>query len=200
MSDRNGWETRYGAGGDERQPSTFLVEHTHRLPPGRALDLACGTGRHALYLARHGWRVEAIDFARAGLQRLLTAARRQALPIEVVQADLEQFPLPTNSHDLIVNVRYLQRSLFAPIVASLRHGGVLLFETFIRDQTTLGHPRNPAFLLDRGELPRAFSSLALVASEEGRFETESGPAFLARLLARKRDPANLGSATDCVEF
>lgn len=186
MSDRQHWESRYAAAADgTRAPSSFLVAQRHRLPRGRALDLACGDGRNALALARHGWRVEAIDFAHAGLARLLALARREEMSLDVLAADLEQFPLPTDRYDVVVNCRYLQRSLCGAITASLRSGGMVVFETFIRDQATLGHPRNPAFLLERGELSSLFRELAIVEHEEGRFETESGPAFLARLVARK---------------
>ena len=67
----------------------------------------------------------------------------------------------------------------------MRRGGAVVFETFIRDQQQLGHPRNPAFLLERGELAVHFSDFEQLSYEEGRVETESGPAFLARMLARR---------------
>lgn len=187
MSDRREWESRYRERREDalRPPSSFLVEHLHHLPRGLGLDIASGDGRHALYLARHGWRVEAIDLAHAGLARLLAMARRDALPLQVVQADLENFRLPRQRYDLVVNVRYLQRSLFPALKASLRRGGAVVFETFIRDQQRLGHPKNPAFLLERGELAAQFDDFEVLACEEGRFDTESGPAFLARLLARR---------------
>lgn len=188
MSGRDDWESRYRAAADDgiRPPSCFVVDVVPLLPPGRALDVACGDGRHALYLARHGWTVEAIDFAHAGLVRLLAIARRDGLRVNAVQADLEQFPLPRARYDLVVNVRYLQRSLFGALKDSLRPGGTVVFETFIRDQQQLGHPRNPAFLLERGELATLFSDFEIIRYEEGRFEAESGAAFLARLLARRR--------------
>ena len=156
-----------------------------QLPRGRALDLACGAGRHALYLARRGWIVDAIDFARAGLAAADRQRAARPAAVHAVQADLEQFPLPRDRYDVVVNVRYLQRSLFAALKASVRRGGVVVFETFIRDQQQLGHPRNPAFLLERGELARSSTISRLLVYDEGRFETESGPAFLARMLARR---------------
>jgi tellurite methyltransferase len=187
MSDRQEWESRYRQRQDDgiRPPSSFLVEHLHRLPAGRALDIATGDGRHALYLARHGWRVEAIDFAHTASARVQMLARRDALPVGVVQADLDNFRLPRERYDVVVNVRYLQRSLFPALKACVRRGGAVVFETFIRDQQQLGHPRNPAFLLERGELAAQFEDFEVLACEEGRFETETGPAFLARLLARR---------------
>jgi SAM-dependent methyltransferase len=187
MAERSDWESRYGGRADDgiRPPSRFLVMQRERLPPGRALDVACGDGRNALYLARHGWTVDAIDFAHAGLARLLAVARRDALRVNAVQGDLEQFPLPRDRYDVAVNVRYLQRSLIDALKASVRRGGMVVFETFIRDQQQLGHPSNPAFLLERGELAERFADFEVLAYDEGRFATESEPAFLARLLARR---------------
>jgi len=187
MSSRGEWETRYGARTEDaiRAPSQFLVEQMRRLPPGRALDVACGDGRHALHLARHGWTVEAIDFAHAGLARLLGIAGHERVPIAALQADLEHYPLPRERYDVVVNIRFLQRTLFNPLKTALRRGGVLVFETFIVDQRQLGHPRNPAFLLDRGELRSRFDDFAILSYDEGRRETESGPAFLARMLAQR---------------
>jgi len=188
MADRGAWESRYAERGEDaaQPPSRFLVEQLDRVPHGRALDVACGAGRHALYLARRGWQVDCIDFSYAALTRLLTAARNDHLAIHPLAADLEQYPLPRERYALVVNVRYLQRNLLPALKSAMHPGGMLLFETFIRDQQQLGHPKNPAFLLERGELAAACADLDIVHYDEGRFETESGAAFLARMLARRR--------------
>jgi hypothetical protein len=119
------------------------------------------------------------------LARLLATARRDGLRVDAVQADLEQWTLPAGRYDVVVNVRYLQRSLFDALKAAPRRGGMVVFETFTRDQQQLGHPRNPAFLLERGELAARFADFEIVSYGEGRCETETGPAFLARMLARR---------------
>lgn len=188
MSGRAEWESRYDGlkAGALRPASRFIAEIAPLLRPGLALEVACGDGRNALHLAQRGWRVEVIDFAHGSLAKLLAAARREHLAVGAVQADLEEFPLPRGRYDMVVNVRYLQRDLFPALKDSVRPGGVVAFETFIRDQQQLGHPRNPAFLLERGELAERFADFDLVKFEEGRFETESGAAFLARALARRR--------------
>jgi SAM-dependent methyltransferase len=187
MSDRRTWESRYGEppAEGERPPSHFLAEHLTRLPRGRALDVACGDGRHALYLARRGWRVDAVDFSHAALVRLLAAARREGLVVHAIQADLEDCALRLRGYDVVLNVRYLQRTLIDALKGGVRSGGAIVFETFIRDQQQLGHPRNPRFLLERGELAARFADFEILAHEEGRCATESGDAFLARLLARR---------------
>jgi 2-polyprenyl-3-methyl-5-hydroxy-6-metoxy-1,4-benzoquinol methylase len=187
VTDRTRWEARYAAraGAPTAEPSRFLIEHRHLLPPGRALDVACGDGRHSLWLARQGFAVDAIDIARAGLSRLAAAARREGLAVSPIQADLEDFPLPASRYTVVVNIRYLQRSLFDALRNAVRPGGVIVFETFLREQARQGHPRNPAFLLEPGELRAQFAEFIPLVDQEGCLETEAGPAFLARLIARR---------------
>lgn len=186
-SGRRKWEDRYQdrTSDPTALASSFLRKHLQELPRGRALDIACGEGRHALLLARHGFAVEAVDFAGPALRRLQARARHEGLDVLLVQADLEHFPLPQDRYALVVNVRYLQRSLWPAIRHSLRAGGIVVYETFLVDQRNFGHPRNPSFLLDHGELRRGFSTLEISHYEEGLFETESGQAFLARMIARR---------------
>lgn len=192
MSDRATWETRYAGRTATGAPSALLTDHRAALPTGgRALDVACGDGRHALWMARQGFVVEAIDIALAALQRLAAVAHAERLPVQVIQADLEHFALPTDRYALVVNVRYLQRSLLPALRRAVRPGGMIAFETFLRDQARLGHPRNPDFLLEPGELRAAFAGWTVRVDEEGRFETPAGPAYLARLLAARPDDAPL---------
>ncbi len=183
---RSHWEDRYSAP-DRRigSPSEFFEAVVPAHGDGRALDLACGDGRHALALARRGYAVDAVDLAHAGLVRLRDRARREGLRIDAIQADLESYPLPERRYDIIVKTFYLQRDLFAAIKRALVPGGIAVIETFLVDQREIGHPRNPAFLLDRGELGRAFSDFEILESHEGLFETGRERAYLARLAARK---------------
>lgn len=187
MSDRDTWEARYAAraGTPLRPPSALLVRCRDLLPPGRALDLACGDGRNALYLAAAGWKVDAIDRSHAALHCLLAHARAANVRVQAVQADLTQFPLPVARYAVVVNVRYLDRARLPAIATSLAPGGVLVFETFLREQARIGHPRNPAFLLEPGELAARFRDLHIELYEEGLCETEDEPAYLARLVARR---------------
>ena len=115
-----------------------------------------------------------------------TAARAEGLDLRVVQADLESFPLPRSCYDVVITIRYLQRSLFEPMQQAVKPGGVILFETFLIDQQAVGHPRNPAFLLQHGELRAAFSSCDILTYEEGLFHSASQSAYLARMVARRR--------------
>lgn len=190
MSERAKWDARYGTRLEAAAPapSPFLTAHRALLPAGRALDVAAGDGRHALWLARQGFAVDAIDLSHAGLVRLRAAARREQLEIDAVQADLEEYPLPTHRYAAVVNTRYLQRSLFAALRCSVRPGGVVAFETFLREQARIGHPRNPAFLLEPGELRDAFAGFEILVDEEGCFTADGAPEYLARVIAR-RPPA-----------
>ena len=185
--DRNRWEARYSAHTNDRTeaPSRFLQDHIDMIPRGPALDLACGAGRHAVYLAAHGFAVDAIDIARAGLQRAQRTARLQRLPIRFVQADLDYFSLAPEHYALTVGIRFLNRALWPALKRCTRPLGMVLFETFTIDQATIGHPTNPAYLLAPDELRRAFADFEVLAYDEGRFETETGAAYLAHRLARR---------------
>jgi tellurite methyltransferase len=184
-SERKRWEERYAAGGTRGDsPSDFLVAHA-ALVQGRVLDVAAGAGRNALFLARRGLRVDAFDIALAGLQIAQSAARAEGLAVRLVQADLESLALPRGCYDAAINIRYLQRSLFEPLRAAVKVGGIILFETFLIDQQALGHCRNPAFLLQRGELRAAFSACEILVYEEGLFPDAAPPAYLARMIARR---------------
>jgi tellurite methyltransferase len=183
--DRDRWEGRYADGdAGHDPPSNFLVAHAALLH-GRALDVAAGAGRNALFLARRGLHVDAIDHALAGLRRAQAAARAEGLDLRALQADLETFPLPRDCYDVAINIRYLQRSLFGPLQRAVKPGGMILCETFLIDQQTFGHPRNPAFLLQRGELRAAFSACEILVYEEGLLEAGSQQAFLGRMVARR---------------
>ena len=188
MADRRlHWEKRYSSA-DRRigTPSPFLTGMLPRLPKsGTALDLACGDGRHALALAQHGLEVTAIDFARAGLDKLRRQALQNRLAIDIVQANLESYPLPEEHFDVAIKTFYLQRNLIPKMRTALRPGGIAIVETFLIDQRQIGHPRNPAFLLDRGELKAAFAGFDILEYREGLASTGTNEAYLARFAAVK---------------
>lgn len=190
--DRLRWEARYREGAAAlaaAAPSPFLAAHAHLLR-GRVLDVAAGAGRNALFLARRGCLVHAVDIAFAGLEAAASVARRDGLPLHCLQADLESLPLPDDHYDAVVNIRFLHRPLLPLLRRTVRPGGIVVFETFLADQAAAGHPRNPAFLLERGELARAFAGFTFLVLEEGRCDDASGPAWLGRAVARR--PHSLG--------
>jgi len=165
-------------------PATWLVEHRHLLPrTGDALEIACGRGRNALWLAEQGFTTLAVDRDEIGLAALEHAAAQRGLVVHVDTIDLEigaPFPLP-ESFDVVVGVHYLHRPLFPLLVGALRPGGVLVYETFTLAQAARGRPTNPAFLLQPGELLRLVNPLEVLASREGDFEGR----MIASVVARK---------------
>ena len=148
-SDRVHWDAAHGdTAGKRSAPSPFLVEHVSLLPQGRVLDLACGRGRNARFLAERGHRVVAVDVSSAAL-----ADPELGLPgIIRVRIDLDTAAFRAASLDAIVCVNFLDRRLFASFATWLRPGGVLCLDTFLVDQAEIGHPRNPDYLLRRNEL------------------------------------------------
>lgn len=185
--DRLHWERRYRARPADRSdvPSQFLQQQRHHIPAGPVLDVAAGDGRNSLYLARHGHPVDALDIAFAGLSRLIGVARSEQLAVQAAQIDFDDFPLPRSRYAAVVNIRFLHRGCFDGLVNALRPGGVLIFETFLIDQRTIGHPSNPNYLLQHGELAERLAGVEIISLAEGRFDTESDSAFLARAIARR---------------
>ncbi|GIW45712.1 MAG: hypothetical protein KatS3mg077_2994 [Candidatus Binatia bacterium] len=182
--DRLKWEERYSRkSATPAAPSRFLIDWAHCLR-SPVLDVAGGDGRNALYLARRGLTVHVIDIAHNALVRVRQSAQSEGLPVVAIQADLEAFPLPRHYYGGVVVVRYLQRSLFDALRQTLRPGAVLIYETFLKDQQTIGHPTNPHHLLEPGELFARFCDFEVVFYEEGLLD-EAPPAYLARLVARR---------------
>lgn len=165
------------------EPSSFLVENLALLPRGKALDVAMGEGRNAIFLAKQGFSVEGVDISAESVQRALAEARKESVIIRAVVADLEgDYQIPRETFDLIICFNYLQRSLAASIRAGLKSGGFLVYETYIVDQAELfGRPRNPAFLLKHNELLEMFRGLRVVLYREGVLEDRA----VASLVAQK---------------
>jgi SAM-dependent methyltransferase len=183
------WDERYRQGRTmPDEPAALLVENLSLLPKGgKALDIAMGTGRNALYLASLGFRVTGVDVSAVAVEKCREKAERLGLPIEALVADLERSPLPSNEYDLIVNFYYLQRSLTAQIVAALRTGGVLVFESFTIDQLQFGWgPKSPDHLLRPGELREMFAEMEPLLYHEGVVQGDRGPKAVASLIGRKR--------------
>jgi SAM-dependent methyltransferase len=152
---------------------------------GRALDLASGTGRNALFLAEQGFDVLAIDVSPVALEQGKRRAEEKHLAIQWQQADLEEIKLPDSSYALIANFNYLQRSLLPQIKSALTVGGYVIFETYLIDQQAVGHPKNPAYLLRHNELLEAFADFRILWYREGRFSDGGDPAFRAGIFAQK---------------
>ena len=154
-------------------PSSWLVANVDLLPRGgEVLDVACGRGRHALLLASAGYNVRAVDRDEAKITALGTDAARLDLPIVAEVLDLESGTpdLGESRYDLLLVTHYLHRPLFPALTRALRPGGLLLYETFTVDQARHGHPTNPDFLLEHGELARLVAPLEVLRQRDGEFD------------------------------
>jgi tellurite methyltransferase len=169
-------------------PSAFLVENFHLLPPGRALDLAMGQGRNAIYLARQGLDVHGVDLDAQRVAQARDAADELGVPIRAIVADLEDgtYTLPRETYDVIVVFNYLHRPLFPQIRQALVPGGVIVYRTFTVEQAAFGRPKNPAFLLKQGELQQLFHDWEELAYREGVEPARGGGRrATAGIIARK---------------
>jgi SAM-dependent methyltransferase len=210
------WNSRYGDPDfhPAARPNPFLLETLPFLSRGSALDLACGAGQNAVALVERGRPTAAIDVSLIALDRAEALARSRGVRVRraaassipekfparsaellLIHADLENFLLPISAFEVILCFRYLQRSLFAAMESALRPGGILVFETFTRDQLSFDRgPRNPDHLLQPGELRSAFPGLDLLFYREWKSSCDaprghSPGEAMASLLARKSTPS-----------
>lgn len=178
----------------EPKPAPFLVEQLARLPKGKALDVAAGGGRHSLFLAAHGYQVDAVDRDEATLSQLAASAGAKRLTgIKTRTLDLEE-PAPFDpgfgheTYDVIIVFFYLHRPLFPFLIDALKPGGVLIYETFTIDNYTHHkHPRRWEFCLSHNELLRMTSTLQILHYDEDAHDGVEGPrsTYTAQLVAQK---------------
>lgn len=178
------WDARY-ASGDRRHDTAalpLLAAWVPRFPPGRALDVAAGLGRHALFLARRGWTVDAVDISMVGLRILSRRARAAHLRINLILADLDQLQLRPDSYDLVVQTFFFQRRLLPRLRRWVRPGGLVYIETHLAGPDAPGAGRHA---LAPGTLGRLFERWEILALDEGIHPEGRRRIATARLLARR---------------
>lgn len=189
LDDRARWDEKHAAEHATQKPSRFLKEifeaDSWPLPKGRALDIATGKGRNAIFLAERGFQVVGIDISPVALETARRTSRGKSLAIDWQEADLERFDLPQGDYDLVLNLNYLQRSLVPQIKKTLKPGGWVIFETYLTDQSKIGHVTSPAYLLLHNELLDFFRDFRVLCYREGKFPQSRGSEFRAGLLAQK---------------
>lgn len=196
-SDRDKWNARYrqGAYAERIHPSALVGEYVPDIfaaqsAPGaapRALDVACGAGRNALYLAGLGYRVDALDISAEALARGEQMASERGLTVSWVEHDLDLgLPRQLRDYHLAVIMRYLDLSLVTAMSERLLPGGYLICEAhLVSDQPVIG-PRDPNFRARRGELREAVRALDVAEYWEGLTQDPDGRRVaLARVVARR---------------
>ena len=190
-TERVKWEARYRAGEKPHDgpPSSLLRRWLPRRPGGRALDVATGLGRNAVFLARTGYRVDAVDIAPTGLREAARRARQAGVRgIRWIAADLDRWRPPRAHYDVVVNAFFLKRGLFRVLKAAVRPRGLLIFETHLAISGTDGAPR-ARVRIRPGELRRAFGDWEVLYARDGLCRDGGRVLALGRIVVRRPGPA-----------
>ncbi len=182
------WDQRYRSAEGLPEPALILREFGHLLPPpADALDLACGLGASALWLAQRGFRVSAWDLSPVAIRQLSAQAQERGLPVAAAVRNVIFEPPPPGRFDLILVAHFLERRLAPAIAAALRPGGLLFYQTFSREAVSDCGPSNPMYRLAPNELLGLFPDLIVRAySDEGRIgDIGRGIRDLALLVAQR---------------
>jgi SAM-dependent methyltransferase len=174
-----------------REPHPLLVRFVLQNPHvhGRALDVACGVGQNALWLAQRGFAVEAVDISPVALEQAKRSAADAGLAppaVNLIQADLEAWLPPAAAYDLVIGFRFLNRRLWPRLQSALRPGGWLLYQTFNLRKLAPDSDFPPEYLLDIGELPHAFAGWDIIESGD-----DGGPSHDQSWMICRRPRADL---------
>lgn len=170
-------------------PNPLLVQYafllTDKTLAGPVLDLACGQGQNGLFLASLGLPVVLADRSPEALKEARMAAEGKDFPVVIREIDLEneENPLEEQYYRAILVFRYLHRPLIPCLKKAIRKGGLLIYETFTREQTRYGHPYNPDYLLKPGELSGWFKDWQVIYYFEGVLKDPSRA--MAQLVCQK---------------
>jgi tellurite methyltransferase len=188
-TDQKRWNDRFGrkefAFGKE--PNPFLKKHVRLLPKGKALDIASGEGRNAVFLAQHGFEVDAVDISEKGLKKAQKLARENGVKINTFLIDLDQYQIEKEQYDLIANFYFLRRRLIPRIKKGLKKGGKVIFETYLLEHRTLGTggPKQAKYFLKPNELLGLFKDFRILFYREGIFKEGGRKKAVASLIAEK---------------
>ena len=187
-ADREKWDERYrlGAYEDRTHPSAWLERWVPEVTAGRALDIPCGAGRNALYLASQGFSVTGIDISDVALVRAEATARARGLSAEWIRRDLDKGHGLTGTFDLIVMIHYVDLDLVGDLADRLAPGGHLIVEVHLETDQPVAGPKDPAFRVAPGALRTAAGRLDLRGYSEEIVEDPDGRTVaLARLAGRQ---------------
>jgi tellurite methyltransferase len=177
------WDARYRTGERAEEdlsapPTPLVVRFAANLAPGKALDLACGSGRNAIWLAEHGWDVTALDGSAAAIE---IVRRRASIHTQVADLERLEFHIEPRSYDLICKCYYLQRSLIPAVLEGVRTGGMAIVIVHLAEageKTTYKHAAP-------GELRSFFEGWEILHDYEGAPRDPAHKRSVAEIVARK---------------
>jgi SAM-dependent methyltransferase len=187
--DQKRWDKRYR----EKKPdliqgaNTLLKKYLRFLPKGKALDLAAGEGRNAVFLAENGFDVEAMDISKVAMSRARKLARAKGARMKTIAADLDTYAIPKERYELVIDFYFLDRRLIPRIKKGLKKGGMVVFETYTAEQKKLGAggPGQEKYVLKPNELLRLFRGFHVLFYREGVFREGGKRRAIASLIAQK---------------
>lgn len=187
-TDREKWDQRYSEDSYRKNnPVSLVSDWLPKVPLGKALDVACGAGRNAIFLARSGFRVDAIDISVVGLERARQNAAEQGFEINWIEHDLDRAFDFDQDYDLILVMWFVNLEMVRRLCDCLRPGGFLICEEhLITDEAVIG-PANDDYRVAPGALRNAVDGLDLLLYEESiEIGLEDGERVAsARVVAKK---------------
>ncbi len=184
--DKTFWDKKYETEGYifGKEPVGFLREHIDILPRGKALDIAMGEGRNAVFLAKNGFVVDGCDISGIAVKKALDMAKENNVSIYAFVADLETYKLPKDTYDVIACFYYLQRDLVPQMKEALKNGGMIIYETYTIENWERGleGPKNKDYLLQPNELLDMFKDLKIIYYRELVLDNKKA---VASLIAKK---------------
>lgn len=197
--EREDWNRRWARRGfrSRFEPSLFLAEEVEGIQPGRALDLGCGQGRNAVWLAQRGWQITAVDFSEVALAQARCLPRSRATSVEWVMADLREYEPPVGTFDLVLHLYVhlpapARRLVLRRAAAALAPGGVLLVLSHDVVNLNIGYggPSDPAVLYAAADIAAELPGLRIQRAEQVArpVETEEGEAVAIDALVRAVAP------------
>ena len=182
LQERRKWNEKYLSENYPDEPSGIIKQYFRLAGGKKALDIAAGNGRNTIFLAKHGFSVDAVDISDVGLN--LFAGKHPG--IHAICADFDDFDIPAGRYDLIINIKFLNRRLFPYIREGLAPGGVLIFQTFLDTLTeNKDRPACRDYLLRENELLHAFLSLRVLFYSEAEERDNGEISALASLVTMK---------------
>ena len=183
QEDKVRWDEKHSKDEMPHEPIELVTQYAALASGKRALDIACGNGRHSKWLRDQGFEVDALDISSVAIEQL-----KGIDGIHAKEVDFDTYTLPKEKYDLIVKVYFLQRRLFSQIIDALKPGGILILETFLHHPDNERAPSNPAFRLNEGELESAFDDKCELLHIREYWDTDhtGSKTMKAAMVARKK--------------